>query len=132
MSTPSTISVKIGNQIKNIYCHFDGRPSNNGGILLNHYNSQKLAEKVISLGDLSILDISMDKPEGHTFKHRVEGYSVAFNRDRGEKGTRAIVFNDYDAMMNYLDDNYTYNYYWDGEKWLINDRILTQKLIDSD
>ncbi len=27
--------------IKSIYCHWDGYPSNNGKILLEHYNSQE-------------------------------------------------------------------------------------------
>lgn len=120
MSTRSSISVKIGDIIKNIYCHYDGYPSHVGKILLEHYNSQKLAEKVVSLGDLSALYQSMDCPKWHNFDHPIKGFSIAYCRDRGcpEERTKARIFdNIQDALKNNDQD---FNYFWDGERWLVD------------
>ncbi len=117
MSTNSTISVKIGNKIKSIYCHWDGYLSHNGKILLENYNSQEQAEKLIKLGDLSVLAPSPDKPEGHTYENPVEGYCIAYGRDRKEKNTKARTYKD---IMEF-EDKQEYNYYWDGNKWNVND-----------
>jgi len=55
MSTRSTISVvQEDNSVKSVYCHFDGYISNGvGEYLKSYFNSDKLANKVISEGDLS-------------------------------------------------------------------------------
>ena len=74
MSTRSSISVEISEgQSLCVYCHWDGYPSHNGRILLNHYNTQELAEALVRIGDISVLDASIEKPEGHTFDNRVKG-----------------------------------------------------------
>jgi hypothetical protein len=51
---------------------------------LNHYNTNELALKLVALGNLSILDESCEKPEGHSFDNRIDGYTVAYMRDRGD------------------------------------------------
>ena len=85
MSTRSSISVEISEgQSLCVYCHWDGYPSHNGRILLNHYNTQELAEALVRIGDISVLDASIEKPEGHTFDNRVKGYTTFYGRDRGE------------------------------------------------
>jgi hypothetical protein len=55
MSTRSTISVvQEDNSVKSVYCHFDGYISNGvGEYLKSYFNTDKLANKVISEGDLS-------------------------------------------------------------------------------
>ena len=55
MSTRSTISViQKDNSVKSVYCHFDGYISNGvGEYLKSYFNTDKLANKVISEGDLS-------------------------------------------------------------------------------
>jgi hypothetical protein len=54
-------------------------------ILLEKYNDQRAAESTVTLGNLSTLGFSMDKPEGHSWANPVPGYSVAYVRDRGER-----------------------------------------------
>ena len=131
MATRSTIAVKMSDDsIKKVYCHWDGYPSYNGKILKNHYNTQELAEKVVSLGSLSFLDKSMDCPEGHSFDNRVDGHSVAYGRDRGEE-IEFEIFADkksYDVCKNWEE----YNYYWDGEKWFVDGKELTDEIIEND
>ncbi|MFA6235024.1 MAG: hypothetical protein WC824_12700 [Bacteroidota bacterium] len=120
MGTRSTITVKFtkDGKYRGIYCHWDGYPAHVGKMLLEHYNSQVGAELVVSEGDLSSLNESMEKPKGHCFATPVEGYSIAYKRDRGEKGTRARVGKEY-PLKQLLDCWQKYEYLWDGERWLV-------------
>jgi len=127
MSTRSTITTKIGNKYHSVYCHFDGYCSGVGKTLLNHYNSQALAEKVVALGDLSSLEESMDAPEGHTFNKPMDGYSVAYHRDRGDKLEQCQPYITESLLEVYLAKE-QYNYLWDGEKWLVDDIILDEAM----
>ena len=112
MSTRSTISAKIGDNVYSIYCHFDGYLSHHLPILKEHYNNQEAVEKLIALGDLSVLDISTDCLEGHSFENQVKGYCVAYGRDRGEEGTQAQKHLGRSGI-----EKQEYNYYWNGETW---------------
>ena len=131
MGTRSSIAVKMSdNKVKTIYCHWDGYPSHNGKMLKGFYNSQEMAESLVNLGDMSILDESIEKPDGHTFDKRVEGYSTFYGRDRGETGVDAKEFDTYDKALKF--NNHNYNYYWDGEKWLVDGEVLTDEIINND
>lgn len=116
MSTRSTITVKTKEGLKSIYVHWDGYENGTGKTLLKYYNSQELAEKAISLGDLSFLDKSMECPEGHCFNNRIDGYSIAYGRDRGEEGTEAKIIERCEDIL--FED---YNYFWDGKGWTVSD-----------
>ena len=76
-----------------VYCHWDGYPSYNGKILFNHYKDRAKVEKLISLGDLSVLDERIEPTEGsgHCFEYdkREKGVCVFYKRDRGETGVDA-------------------------------------------
>ncbi|MBE5253482.1 post-segregation killing protein PndC [Mixta mediterraneensis] len=112
MATRSNINVKVGDIYHCVYCHWDGYPEHHGPILTAHYNSQELAEKLVSHGDISILDNSCDKPEGHSFDNRVDGYTVYYGRDRGEEN---VSFKKKASPLNQEE----FSYIWDGEKWLV-------------
>jgi hypothetical protein len=133
MSTRSRIAVKLNdNEFKSVYCHHDGYLSWNGRILLNHYNTKEKALALIELGDLSSLHESIECPEGHSFIKPVEGYTVAYGRDRGETGCNAVTDcsvnellktgNDSDAEYIYLFDVKENKWYWwasnyHGKQW---------------
>jgi len=71
MATRSRIAIENEDgTVKSIYCHFDGYVGNNGKILFNHYDKEKL-EKLIELGDISSLGESTED-------------TAAYHRDRGE------------------------------------------------
>jgi hypothetical protein len=71
MATRSRIAIeKQDGTVDSIYCHFDGYIGNNGKILFNHYDKEKL-EKLIELGNISTLGESTED-------------TVAYHRDRGE------------------------------------------------
>ncbi len=85
MSTRSRIAIeKEDGKVESIYCHFDGYPEHNGVILQKHYTDREKTQKLIDLGDISILAPEVDAPEGHTFENRVKDVVVAYGRDRGE------------------------------------------------
>lgn len=119
MSTPCIITVKEKEYYKSVYCHSDGYPKHTGKMLLDYYNSEEKALSIVNLGDLSFLDKSVECPKDHSFVNRVEGYSVFYGRDRGEKNTSAEIsfFNPYNK-----DDGY--NYLWKNGKWYLNGKEL--------
>jgi hypothetical protein len=131
MSTRSSIAVKVeDNKVLTIYCHSDGYLDHNGRMLLNHYNNQEKAEAIVNLGDCSFLDKSIEKPEGHDFDNRKDGYSVFYGRDRNEEECEASVFETYEKALAY--NSQEYNYYWDGTKWMVDGDVLTEELIKED
>lgn len=99
-------------KVRSIYVHFDG--STHLETLQKHYNSQELAEQLISLGDLSQPQKNAGPPpEGHSFDNCVPDYCVAYGRDRGELGTEALVFDDFESAKK-QGRNQKYIYEWDG------------------
>jgi hypothetical protein len=85
MATRSRIGMELENgTIKSIYCHWDGYPSHNGRILLDHYQDVEKVKALIELGDISSLnkEVSTDAP--HSFDKPCDGVTVAYHRDRGE------------------------------------------------
>lgn len=114
MTTRSTISLQTEKGIKTIYCHWDGYPSHHMPILEECYNTFKKVEALINLGNLSSLDRSIECPEGHSFDKAIEGYCVAYGRDRGEEDQEAIVcFHITDI------DRQDYNYLFKNNEWVL-------------
>lgn len=74
MGTRSNIQVEISDgKSLAIYAHWDGYPSHMGQHLLDHYNTQELAEDIVRHGDMSSI--------GQTIKD-----CVFYKRDRDEDG----------------------------------------------
>ena len=76
MSTNASISVVINDKVHTIYNHWDGYPKGVGNVLNEHYNTEERAKELISLGDVSSLTESVEKPEGHSFNTPSNGYSI--------------------------------------------------------
>lgn len=117
MATRSTISLETTDKngiktIKTIYCHWDGYLSHNGVILKECYNTIERVEKLLELGDLSILGQELAIDEYHTFDKPVRGVCVAYGRDRGEENTNYSVCNSYEDMR-----KEEYNYIFKDNKW---------------
>ncbi len=96
MSTRSFIAKQVGpDAYRTIYCHFDGYLSHNGAMLIDHYNTPEMVDKLLDLGDISVLNKKLDPdpnlPHSFDYKKRQEDVTVAYGRDRGEKGTEARV-----------------------------------------
>lgn len=100
MSTHSNINVKVGNSYYGIYCHFDGYPSGVGKTLIENYNTQELAEKLVSLGDIFSVGESINE-------------TVYFGRDRGGEDTG------YRISKSPLDEE-GYCYIFENNEWTMN------------
>jgi hypothetical protein len=89
MATRGRIGIKLDNgTVASIYQHWDSYPSCLGATLLNNYKTKEKVEKLISLGDCSSVREEVDIPNGmtHTFDKPLDNVTVAYGRDRGEKG----------------------------------------------
>lgn len=126
MSTRSTIAVEDNFGVKQVYCHFDGYPSHNGNILVQHYTDYDKIIKLISYGDMSYLAPNVEPTRLHTYKNPQKDVVVYYGRDRGEENTQASHYTNFDDYLvnGQFED---YNYIWrDGVWWLVveDDRLV--------
>lgn len=100
MSTRGRIGmVTDDGKVISIYSHWDNYPSGSGATLLKHYKDKEKVARLISLGDISLLDAEIepkdefgpgrysdtkDKKVKHTFDTPQAGVVIAYGRDRGE------------------------------------------------
>lgn len=128
MSTRSLIAKKIGeDKYLTIYCHSDGYLTYNGALLLDHYNTPEQVDKLLALGDISYLAERLEPdpslPHNFDYDERQEGVTLAYGRDRGEKGTEAreATLADLDDESNWteyvyiFDENGKWKYFKAGE-----------------
>lgn len=134
MSTRSTISIiyNSGN-VDSIYCHSDGYLSYNGIVLFNYYRDVKKVKKLISLGNLSSLDLNIEPPNHskHNFNNREEGVCTFYERDRGEKNQQSSYYKDiFEFISNGFFQEYDYIFKEKNQKWYIlkNNKL---KLLES-
>lgn len=135
MSTRASISrVNDDGTITSIYSHWDGYPSWVGKKLLDNYNKDDIVTKLLSLGDISSLDDSIDKPEGHTFETPKEGYTIFYGRDRGEEGVEPRTHKTKEEFADYWKDSWCeYFYQFRNGQWYygkkptsINSKLTTE------
>lgn len=82
MSTRSNIAIKNADgSVISIYCHWDGYPTNNGRILLEHYKDEGKVRQLVSLGAISSLGKSVLPTGKHTKEKREPDVVLAYNRD---------------------------------------------------
>ena len=109
MSTRSAIAIQETKDgpVQHIYCHFDGYPKHNGKILNEHYRDPSKVKELLALGDLSVLDETIEK-------------STFYCRDRKER----LHINEPMPLKELADDD-TYDYRYllkehEGEwKWFL-------------
>ncbi len=103
--------------IKYIYVHWDGSPKKRLPILTENYTTADKVNALIDLGNLSQLEPSIEKPDGHTYDTPVDGYTIAYGRDRGETGTKAqTAYYNPDKKMYLGMDKSEYVYLFDTER----------------
>ena len=136
MATRSRIAIEDQTgKVRSIYCHWDGYLSNNGRILLEHYQTQEKVESLIALGSISSLNANVEIPEGtvHNFETQANGIVVAYHRDRGEK----LDIKNHDNVEDFISsdiEEYGYVFTAAGE-WLFADgsrklKSLKNELMD--
>lgn len=107
MATRSIIaSVDQNNEVRSVYCHWDGYPLHNGRILRMAYSDQSKVDSLLDMGNISTLANTLEECKFYA-------------RDRNEEGQDAIVDN-YDEFVEDIQngncEEYTY-LFKDGE-WL--------------
>ena len=94
MSTRWTIGKvqEDGMTIRSVYGHWDGYPEYAGRVLENFYTDEEKIDRLLSMGDISVLDQQIGSPtERNPFDDRTEGMTTFYGRDRGEDGVSALV-----------------------------------------
>lgn len=127
MGTRSAIGFKqADNTVWAIYCHWDGYPSHNGAILLDHYMSREKVSALMNLGNLSSLGPELGTK--HDFRGDVKGECTAYGRDRGDPTENASLFLNKDEFAQAFDNwgvEYVYLFAFnqtEGYDWWMKDR----------
>ena len=82
MSTRSLIGVNSNNNIRSVYCHFDGYPEHHLPILQECYQTQEKANLLIDQGGISILDRRIgEKQLFITLENTQDRYEHVFEKD---------------------------------------------------
>jgi len=121
MSTRSRIAIKLEDKILSIYCHFDGYPEGVGNTLKEHYQDPSKIQRLMNLGDLSILRPEIgEKQDFNDYASQNREWCLAYGRDRGEKDTEANTWYTANALVANVkksDQEFLY-LYDDGWKYL--------------
>lgn len=120
MATRSTIAVQHADgTVSQIYSHWDGYLDHNGQLLQSFYNSQELAEALVSLGDISSLNERRD-PLGttHSFDSPEKDVTIYYGRDRGEDGCAPSRFADVAEYFK-AEAWQEYDYLFINGEWLV-------------
>lgn len=133
MGTRSTIAVqRADGSVVQTYCHWDGYIDHNGRILQEFYNDQELAEKLVSLGDMSSLGPRCEPAGEHSFEDREDGVTCYYGRDRGETDCEPVVFADEEEYLRKFAGQ-EYDYLFKDDKWLVSEhggayRVLAREI----
>ncbi len=101
MSTRSMIGIcDTQGKVRAIYCHYDGYPSYNGRILIEHYNTQDRVEKLIALGNISSLaeKLEPDPKKPHNSRNHQKDVVFAYARDDGSD----LEVSEFDSVRKFL------------------------------
>ena len=121
MSTCGNIGiVNEYDSITAIHVHWDSYPESVGKILLQHYTSADIVNKLMALGDLSSLNEKLypDVSKPHTFFTPQPDVCVAYKRDRGEDNTQSTLFDNITEYELNMDCDIEYQYLFDHDHWI--------------
>lgn len=110
-----------------IYTHWDSYPTNNGKLILEHYNSEAACDEFIKNGSLSSMHERMAPKEGeeHSFDKPVEDINVFYHRDRGEDWDfcKPVTFKSEAEMIECEE----FAYLWKDGKWWVGTNHKSEK-----
>jgi hypothetical protein len=120
MATRSRIGIENEDgTVSSIYSHWDGYPSHNGRILVDHYSDRDKVKALIALGDISSLDEEVSTEDSHSLESPKKGVTTAYHRDRGEDLNEARV--DHSIYEYLVADNEEYGYLFTREgEWKVS------------
>ena len=128
MGTRSNIQVEIApGKTLAIYAHWDGYPSHMGQHLLNHFNTQELAEGIVRRGDMSSIGQTIDD-------------CVFYKRDREEDGPHIEPHEIKTFEISSKKQGQEWQYQFVDGKWHVGKHVhptgqkwleLTQEIVDN-
>lgn len=128
MSTHAAIIRKTETgTFEGVYLHSDGYLSYAGRMLQTHYRDAAKVAALIDLGDLSLLDERVEPIGPHSWGSAEKGTTLAYGRDRGEKGTQKLIGGTVHAVKAEIDHSDNVYVFADGE-WTHNGRPLSSVL----
>ena len=107
MSTRALIGIQRGNKVQYSYCHHDAyywKPGV-GYTLVNYYDNEPIITELLSFGDMSSLENTLDKCE-------------FYERDRGERGCHRPEVDISDYNFN-LQGDAEYIYLFKDGEWYV-------------
>lgn len=117
MGTRSWIGYSTGDGVQMIYCHFDGYLEHNGKILAKHYTDPEKIQRLMDLGDLSILGEEIGEKQDFD-RGQTDNWCLAYGRDRGEDFCEAQKYVNLKAAENaFKTSGADYMYVFDGTEW---------------
>lgn len=145
MSTHAYLAVALSDnpkRFRTVYVHSDGYLSYTGRMLLDHYNSEELAQALVAEGNISKLDeqsgplpsmseaeraAMVERLKTHRFGYGTEmpGLCVFYQRDRGDLNATGQLLYAVDLIRMYPHE---YVYVWDGKHWSARLNSLMQPL----
>lgn len=134
MATRSQIHYYNAGELLTSYCHYDGYPEGVGRTLYEHYKQPSKAKELVWLGALSyVREEIYPKTSTHSFDTPEEGVTVAYGRDRGEKGVGASrlkrVFKTKKDLFNHIHkgnhEEYSYIYIVGENQWYVIDHYVS-------
>jgi hypothetical protein len=137
MATRSSISIRNEDgSYTGIYCHWDGYLSNNGRILLEHYNSEERIRELLALGDISVLAPEIgekhpfDTPYSIFGEHAEANYKnwcKAYGRDRGDSDCEARNYPTVSRLLDVLSQEY--DYLWYDNQWHVRCHLTGDRFV---
>lgn len=137
MGTRSGIGIKSNNQIKGIYCHYDGYLAGNGLCLQVFYKDKSKVESLIHNGDLRSLGANLYHPkvqfpdyEAFSDCHYASSHWKTTFCDRLSSGnTKMKEFNSDTEFLDSIDGEYFYLFDVEKNKWFVLDSDYKTKKI---
>lgn len=123
MATRSRIGIENPDgTVTSVYCNWDGYPEYNGRILVEYYNTEDRARRLVELGAISTLRpvLAPSGEESHSFDKPIRDVTVAYHRDRGEEFSQQ----QHKSVAQYFNGDiqeYGYLFTQKGE-WLVKSR----------
>ena len=108
MGTRSYIAKQVGvNSFRTIFSQLEGYPSYLGMLLVDHYNSEEMVDKLLDLGDIYVLrpKLEPDVNQPHDFLNNQKDVTLTFARDLKEEGFEATI-----KTLEELDENWGIEY----------------------
>lgn len=117
-------------KFEGIYCHFNGYLAAVGTRLQNHYQDPAKVAALIDLGDISTLGERVEPVGPHTWLNPEKGTTLAYGRDRGEKGTEKQTADTAEQLAEEIGARSEVYVFADGA-WTHNGRPLAELVINN-